>query len=132
MKGNRPGQFLFPRSSSGSLIFVSILPWIMLILSVSFMVTALLLGMATGNPYGTLTEDIALFVAFMAFPIIGALIASRHPTNAVAWLFLGIGLLVGVLTLATLYARYGLVLHPEKQLPATTVGAAGGIGAACR
>ncbi|MDQ3659616.1 MAG: hypothetical protein M3454_00865 [Actinomycetota bacterium] len=111
MKGNRPGRL------------VSALPWFTLILSIVSMVAALLLGMETGNPYGSLAEDIALSAAFMAFPIIGALIASRHPTNAIGWLFLSIGLLVGLLTLGTLYARYGLVLHPEKQLPATTLGA---------
>ena len=122
MKGSRPGHFPSSRSSSGSLTLVSTL-WFMLILSVILIVAALLLGTATDNPYGTLAEDIALSAVFMAFSIIGALIASRHPTNAIGWLFLSIGLLAGLLTLGTLYARYGLVLHPEKQLPATSVGA---------
>ena len=72
-------------------LLVSALPWFILILSIILLVAALLLGTATDNPYGTLAEDIALSAAFMAFSIIGALIASRHPTNAIGWLFLSTG-----------------------------------------
>lgn len=73
--------------------------------------------------HGLLTEDLELFVAFMSFPVVGAFIAARHPDNAVGWIFVGVGVLTGLLGLGSAYARYGLVLHPEKQLPAATLGA---------
>jgi len=41
---------------------------------------------------GTLS-DLLIYVLFLAFPIVGALIASRHPKNPVGWLCLVIGLI---------------------------------------
>src|SRR5215208_5930790 len=46
-------------------------------------------GPSTG---GTLS-DLLIYVPFLAFPIVGALIASRHPKNPVGWLCLVIGLI---------------------------------------
>src|SRR5215207_9269105 len=40
---------------------------------------------------GALSE-LLIFVTFLAFPIVGALIASRHPKNPVGWICLAIGL----------------------------------------
>src|SRR5918998_5217712 len=40
---------------------------------------------------GTLS-DLLIFVPFLAFPILGALIASRHPRNPVGWICLAVGL----------------------------------------
>jgi hypothetical protein len=40
---------------------------------------------------GTLSE-LLIFVPFLAFPIVGALIASKHPKNPVGWICLAIGL----------------------------------------
>ena len=39
----------------------------------------------------TLTE-LLIFLSFLAFPIVGALIASRHPKNPVGWICLAVGL----------------------------------------
>ena len=36
--------------------------------------------------------ELLIFDAFLAFPIVGALIASRHPKNPVGWICLAIGL----------------------------------------
>src|SRR5215211_7056241 len=36
--------------------------------------------------------ELLIFVSFLAFPIVGALIASRHPKNPVGWICLAIGL----------------------------------------
>ena len=41
----------------------------------------------------------------VAFSLVGALIASRHPDNAVGWLFVGIGVAAGVSTTSAAYAR---------------------------
>ena len=40
---------------------------------------------------GALSE-LLIFVAFLAFPVVGALIASKHPKNPVGWICLAIGL----------------------------------------
>ena len=37
-------------------------------------------------------SELLIFVSFLAFPIVGALIASRHPKNPVGWICLAIGL----------------------------------------
>jgi signal transduction histidine kinase len=48
----------------------------------------------------------------LAFPVVGALIASQRPRNPMGWLFAGVGL-AGALTLATWgYAEYGIVTRP--------------------
>ena len=37
-------------------------------------------------------SDLLLYVPFLAFPIVGALIASKHPNNPVGWICLAVGL----------------------------------------
>jgi hypothetical protein len=41
---------------------------------------------------GDTLSELLIFVSFLAFPIVGALIASRHPKNPVGWICLVIGL----------------------------------------
>ena len=41
---------------------------------------------------GGALSDLLIFVPFLAFPIVGALIASRHPKNPVGWICLAVGL----------------------------------------
>lgn len=59
-----------------------------------------------------LIEQIALKVGFGSFPVIGALIASRQPSNAIGWIFLMVGLGVGALLPAEEYAHLALVSEP--------------------
>jgi len=54
--------------------------------------------------YGLVT----LSVLALAFSVVGAIIASRQPRNAIGWIFGGVGLLVGLNTLAHGYADYWL------------------------
>ena len=102
---------------------LSVLAWGLLGLSLVAMFAGHVLERMTDSLDGSVAEELALSMAFLAFPVVGALIASRHPRNAVGWLCLGIGVLVSSLVLATSYARYGLVLHPERGLPGTTIAA---------
>jgi hypothetical protein len=44
---------------------------------------------STGDTFG----ELLIFVSFLAFPVVGALIASRHPQNPVGWICLAVGLL---------------------------------------
>ncbi len=56
---------------------------------------------------GTVSEILG-FVPFLAFPIVGALIASRRPFNRVGWICLADGLLWSLLGMTDYYTRYGV------------------------
>jgi hypothetical protein len=45
---------------------------------------------------GQRRADVLVSIAFLVFVPVGALIASRHPGNAIGWILCTIGLLVGV------------------------------------
>jgi hypothetical protein len=60
---------------------------------------------------------IGFFVAFLAFPVVGAVIVSRRPANAIGWLFLLIGADFAVSDLSSRYADYALFASPGS-LPA--------------
>jgi signal transduction histidine kinase len=47
-------------------------------------------------------------VSFLAFPIVGALIASRHPRNPIGWICIADGLLWMLLGVIDSYYRYGV------------------------
>jgi hypothetical protein len=70
---------------------------------------------------GSVLEHIGLLLAFALFPALGALVASRQPRNAIGWIFIAIGLGVGLLVAGAEYAYYGLVLNNE--VPGAAVGA---------
>ena len=48
-------------------------------------------------------------VLSLAYPAVGALIASRLPTNPIGWIFCGTGLVYGMRRLTTAYADYALI-----------------------
>lgn len=52
-------------------------------------------------------------VFLVVFPLVGALVASRHPRNAVGWIFIGVGLVYGLSALAEMYAHLGLLRDPD-------------------
>jgi hypothetical protein len=41
---------------------------------------------------GDTLSELLIFVSFLAFPMVGALITSRHPKNSVGWICLAVGL----------------------------------------
>jgi hypothetical protein len=54
----------------------------------------------------------ALFrVLSLAFPTVGAVVASRRPENPIGWIFCGAGLLFGVQAFASGYAEYAMLGH---------------------
>ena len=54
-------------------------------------------GMILANPDRTSrAATIVTYLTYLAFPTAGALIASRQPSNAMGWLFLGVGLTFAV------------------------------------
>jgi len=70
----------------------------------------LVLGIGVATP---LEDEIGLgqvghYVALYAFPLVGALIATRRPENAIGWLFVAIGLCQGITLASAAYADYAL------------------------
>jgi signal transduction histidine kinase len=56
--------------------------------------------------------DVFFLVSFQLFPVVGVLIASRRPENAVGWLLLAIGLANGLGIVTGGYASWALYAHP--------------------
>ena len=80
-----------------------------LLLAMSLFATTVMaddLEATRGEALGSAVFAVVMFI----FPVVGALIASRRPRNAVGWILLGIGL-VWELTVTTVYTDYA-VAHP--------------------
>jgi hypothetical protein len=100
------------------------LAWSLAALSVAMFVAAVVLDFLTrtvrspGNTttLGTFSET-ASFVLFLTFPIVGALIASRRPRNAIGWICLADGLLWMVLAVTDTYSVYGVVAPDSVPFP---------------
>ena len=64
---------------------------------------------ATGRPYyGPPVDAVFALATVLTFSVLGAIIASRQPRNAIGWLFCGIGLVVSLNSLSGSYAVYRL------------------------
>jgi signal transduction histidine kinase len=53
-------------------------------------------------------DDWGFIVAFVAFPIVGYVLASRRPDNAVSWVMFGSGVALGIDALLNSYAGYAI------------------------
>jgi hypothetical protein len=63
--------------------------------------------------------DVALFISFSVFPVIGALIASKRPRNPIGWICLADGLLWALIFLSEDYSAYGLAIPGSVPFPVT-------------
>ncbi len=61
--------------------------------------------------------DLLVSVPFLAFPVVGALIASRRPHNAIGWICLAVGFLWMLLGLFDFYSVYGLAKPGSVPFP---------------
>src|ERR687897_2626367 len=92
------------------------LAWSLWALCVALIALTLLLDFLTGEviPAGVPGERPGLGFAVLtgvlslAFPMVGALIASRLPTNPIGWLFCGVGVLYTAGRFTSAYADYAL------------------------
>jgi hypothetical protein len=77
---------------------------------VSAVLDVLLRSAQSPSPWVTVgtVGDMLGFVSFLAFPIVGALISSRHPRNPIGWICLADGLLWMLLGVIDSYYRYGV------------------------
>jgi hypothetical protein len=87
--------------------------WSLVTLSVLLLVAGIALAQMTPStapvrPYYGPVDSVFLLTTVLTFSMVGAIIASRQPRNAIGWLFCGVGLLVGINGLAGGYAEYRL------------------------
>jgi signal transduction histidine kinase len=89
------------------------LAWGLVLLGLVLLGALILVAVADHTPMSRFVSDNAFVVVFaVAFPFTGALVASRHPRNAVGWLMIG-GPLFSTLQSATnAYAQHALVTAP--------------------
>jgi hypothetical protein len=104
------------------------LAWSLAALSVAMFVAASLLSVLARS-LGDVTivgaiGGIVGFVLFLAFPIVGALVASRRPRNPIGWILLADGLMWMILAVTDSYLVYGVARPGSVPFP-VTVGALG-------
>src|SRR5918998_1914415 len=76
----------------------------------------------SGSSAGRTVVDLLVSVPFLAFPFVGALVASRRPRNPVGWICLAVGLLWMSLGLLDFYSVYGLASPGSVPFPAAMAG----------
>jgi signal transduction histidine kinase len=103
------------------------LAWSVLALDVSLLAAGVLLSLANGSnssegsDWGTPVGAALVGFAFLAFPVVGALIATRDFSNSIGWLCLGVGFAFGLTALASEYGIYGVLTEPGS-VPAPEYG----------
>ena len=63
--------------------------------------------------------DLLIFVSFLAFPVVGALISSRRPRNPIGWICLSAGLLWMLIIFSGDYSAYGVAVPGSVPFPVT-------------
>jgi hypothetical protein len=94
----------------------TVLAWLICAVGVGGMLGAVAFQVFSSSSFASgsesALEEILLLVGFAALPVIGTLVASRHPRNAVGWLLLAVGAGIGVLILSSEYALWALDQRP--------------------
>jgi hypothetical protein len=97
------------------------LAWSIWALSVTFAGLGLIFLFLNGSFEDLLDESLGIDAALaLAFPTVGAIIASRRPGNAVGWIFCAIGLCGGASIFFAQYGIYALLTNPDS-LPAGVI-----------
>ena len=92
------------------------LAWALVALSVALLLGGLALSHVASStvpdrPLGGETGDssvVADLLTLLPFSVVGAIIASRHPRNTIAWLFCSVGVTIGLNSFAGDYAEFWL------------------------
>jgi hypothetical protein len=74
---------------------------------------------------GGLSIVFVFMLPFLAIPLVGALIASRRPTNPIGWICLAVGLLWMLNIMSGGYGIYGLLASPGSVPFPTAIGSQG-------
>jgi hypothetical protein len=101
-----------------------LLAWSLAALCVAMFVADVALYLATlpvksPSSWGTGGVSVPLYamLPFLPFPLVGALIASRRPSNPIGWICLAVGLLWMLNLLASSYVVYGLRVADPGSVP---------------
>jgi hypothetical protein len=86
--------------------------WSMLAVFVVSMVVATILAVANGTFQQDAANQVLLFLGFSAFMVVGALVVTHRPGNAIGWIFSAIALLAFTGQLAAQYAIYAYAIRP--------------------
>src|ERR687897_3884595 len=89
------------------------LAWSLVTLSVVLAVGGIALDQMTrstapGRPYYGPDDAVIILTTVLTFSVVGAIIASRQPRNAIGWLFCGVGVTIGLSSFAGDYAEFWL------------------------
>src|SRR5215212_2325556 len=89
------------------------LAWALMVQSVVLLVGGIALDLmarstAPERPYYGPVDAVFFLATVLTFSVVGAIIASRQPRNAIGWLFCGVGLVMGINSLTGGYAEYRL------------------------
>ena len=96
-----------------AMFLASVALWFLLVRSVQ----------VSGNLGGDLPVVVLmLYLPFLAFPIVGALIASGRPENPIGWILLADGLLWMCISVTDFYGVYGLALPGSVPFPLVMAG----------
>ncbi len=103
------------------------LAWLLFIVAIGTASAAVVFSlMSGGSSEPSVTSvavgDVLFLVAFQLFSVVGVLIASRRPENAVGWLLLVIGVANGIGLLSTSYPGWALYVHPSAPFGAEIAG----------
>jgi len=106
------------RDGGGSFNRLALLAWLMWVVSFVLLALGVFFSFLTRtvpdpNAFG-LPFDTLLSAALLAFPTVGALVASRRRGNAIGWLFCVVGVLFGVQSAAYGWGVYALFAQPGK------------------
>jgi hypothetical protein len=74
---------------------------------------------------GGLSVVLIFLLPFLAFPLVGALIASRCPENPIGWICLAVGILWMLANLTSGYGMYGLLARPDSVPYPAAIGSLG-------
>ena len=93
------------------------LAWSLFGLCLLLLAASAVLELAAGrvadrSSWGSETGGALLVVSSLAFPAVGALLASRRAGGAIGWIGIAVGLAVGFVTITGAWAKYTLVAHP--------------------
>ena len=103
------------------------LAWLLFIVAIGTASAAVVFTlMSGGSSEPSVTSvgvgDVLYLVSFQLFSVVGVLIASRRPENAVGWLLLAIGVANGIGLLSGSYPGWALYVHPSAPLGAEIAG----------
>jgi hypothetical protein len=106
-----------PRAASRLAWSLAALSLAMFLATVALFVLARSAHDPSGSSASRTVIDLLISVPFLAFPLVGALIASRRPHNPIGWICLAVGLLWMLLGLFDFYGVYGLAKPGSVPFP---------------